>query len=291
LSGANNHPNAAYPTWLPNPAVPVTVVVGPPGNGAACFVAANAAPGEVIIDLAAIITEISGLPATADTGKWIVPALGRRNEMLAALAKASGEVAGAWLISPAPAQWQRDHWSRVLAAKIVLLDPGKAAAIEGARAEGIEVRWVHRWYSEAQDAMAGLMAPVAAPRSAGAPAGPRESAQKRGYGKGSDGRSHAVLRDQQLAREPWCRFCWDERKVKVPATVLDHIKPFKNAADEFDGKLWGDPKNHRSLCKPCHDARGAQRNRPEKPAGAGGDGRPMDPAHPWNRSKNNPPAA
>ena len=285
MSGPSNHPNAAYPDWLPMPAVPVTVIVGPPGNGAAAYAAAQAGPGEQVIDVAAIIEDISGQPASADNGKWIVPALGRRNEMLAALAKASGEVAGAWLISPAPAQWQRDFWSRVLAARIVLLDPGKAAAIEGARAEGIEVRWVHRWYSEAQDAMAGILAPSAPSRPASAAARPRESATKRGYGKGSDGRSHAVLRDQQLAREPWCRFCWEERKMKVPATVLDHIKPFRTEAGDFDGKLWGDPKNHRSLCKPCHDARGAQRNRPEKPAGAGSDGKPMDPAHPWNKGR------
>lgn len=285
MSGSSNHPNAAYPDWLPMPAVPVTVIVGPPGNGAAAHAASIAGPGVDVIDIAAIIEEISGRPASQDDGKWIVPALGRRNEMLARLAKPPEGVAGAILISPAPRQWQRDFWSRVLSARIVLLDPGKAAAIEGARAEGVEVRWVHRWYSEAQDAMAGILAPTKAPRSASGPSGPRESATKRGYGKGSDGRSHAVLRDQQLAREPWCRFCWEEREVKVPATVLDHIKPFRSPTNEFDGKLWGDPKNHRSLCKPCHDARGAQRNRPEKPAGAGGDGRPMDPAHPWNKNK------
>lgn len=285
MSGPQNHPNAAYPEWLPRPVVPVTVIVGPPGNGAARFAKLSAAPGEVIIDLSAIITEISGQHSAHADAQWVIAALGRRNEMLAGLAKPAEGVTGAWLISPAPMQWQRDFWSRVLGAKVMLIDPGKQAALVSAAAEGVATRWVHRWYSEAQDAAAGLMAPAATPRPSVAPSGPRESATKRGYGKGSDGRSHAVLRDQQLQREPWCRFCWEERQVKVPATVLDHIKPFRNAANDFDGKLWGDPKNHRSLCAPCHNARGAQRNRPEKPAGAGGDGRPMDPNHPWNRVK------
>jgi 5-methylcytosine-specific restriction enzyme A len=289
VSGPSAHPNAAYPDWLPHPAVPVTVIVGPPGNGAAGYAATRATPGEVIIDLSAIITEISGQHSAHADGQWVIAAFGRRNADLAALARPADGVTGAWLIAPAPMQWQRDFWSRVLGARIVLLDPGKQAALLGAVAEGVATKWVHRWYSEAQDAAAGLLAPsTPAPRPAasGGPQRARESASARGYGKGSDGRSHAVLRDQQLLREPWCRFCWQEHKIKTPATVLDHIKPFRTPAGDFDGKLWGDPTNHRSLCKPCHDARGAQRNRPEKPAGAGGDGRPMDPAHPWNRSKN-----
>jgi 5-methylcytosine-specific restriction protein A len=282
MAGPNDHPNAGYPAWMPHPVVPVTVVVGPPGNGAAGYAVMHAAPGEVIIDLAAIITEISGRPASEDNGQWVVAALGRRNEMLAALAK-PGDATGAWLISPAPLQWQRDFWSRVLGARIVLLDPGKQVCLANAAREGVASKWIFRWYSEAADAMAGLMAPAArgpVARPPAAPAAARESSTKRGYGS-----SHKTNRDKQLLAEPWCRFCWEERKVRVPATVLDHVTPFRQSDGSIDWKLWGDPKNWRSACKPCHDARGAQGNRLEKPAGAGGDGRPMDPAHPWNRGK------
>lgn len=280
MSSPSNHPAAAYPTWLKHPLVPLTVVLGPPGNGAAAHVASKAGPGEMVIDTADIIAEISG----GAPGDWIIQALALRNERLSALSDAvkvaKAGIIGAWLITGAPLQWQRDFWS-MRGGRLVVLDPGKQAAIAGAAAEGVQVRWVHRWYAEAADAMAGLIAP--APRLAASPAGSRPqterpSASKRGYGT-----RHNTLRDKQLLIEPHCRFCWAERGVKVPATVLDHVVPFRNAANEMDYKLWGDPKNHRSLCKPCHDARGARRDRAEKPAGAATDGRPMDPAHPWNR--------
>ncbi len=273
----NNHPAAAYPGWLPKPDCAVTVVIGPPGNGARDHVAGLASPGDVIIDLPAIIAELSGGdPAKADKA-WVIAALTRRNAALAALA-APGGTSHAWLIAGAPKAWQRRFWQDMLGAEIVLLDPGRTAAILAARDDGVEERFVHMWYSEAA-ATAGAHDIVAAP------AGDRLPASKRGYGKGSGTQSHAKARDAQLLREPWCRFCWEERKVKVPATVLDHIKPFRKADQSIDWKLWGDPANHRSLCKPCHDARGGTSRRTEKPAGAGTDGKPLDPAHPWMRNK------
>ncbi|MGI4876630.1 MAG: HNH endonuclease signature motif containing protein, partial [Janthinobacterium lividum] len=186
-----------------------------------------------------------------------------------ALAKAEGFKA-VHLVAGSPAAWQRQFWIDKLGATIVLLDPGKEHALIGARDIGIPERFVHQWYAEA--------ATSAPPRAIPATT-ERESAAKRGYGN-----EHRVVRDRQLAREPWCRFHWEEQRVKIPATVLDHIKPFRSAEGVFDGKLWGDPANHRSLCQPCHDARGATRSRAEKPPGAGADGRPLDPKHPWSKA-------
>lgn len=37
----------------------------------------------------------------------------------------------------------------------------------------------------------------------------------------------------------------------APASVVDHIIPHKGKQDP----LFRDPKNLRSLCKPCHDAK------------------------------------
>ncbi len=276
-SGAATHPGAGYPAWMPKPRCPVTVIIGPPGNGALAFAVAHARPGEVIIDLESIITEISGVPAPKAGPEWIVPALRQRNEALQVLSTPAAPDA-AWLISPAPKAWQRRFWQDVLGATIVLRDPGREAAILAARDAGVSERWVHQWYAEAE-------ATGGAHDFAAAPAGPREAASKRGYGKGEKTQSHSKMRDAQLLREPTCRFCREERGQAVPATVLDHIQPFRKASGDIDFKLWGDPKNHRSLCKPCHDARGATSRRDEKPPGAASDGRPLDPAHPWNRAK------
>lgn len=275
-----DHPAANYPSWLGRAQVPVTVIVGPPGNGARAYIDATAAAGDIIIDINAIFFDLSGLaPSDPRRADWSRAAFTRRNAALAALATARDDDAAAWVISPAPRAWQRKWWAERLGAVVQLLDPGRAAAVAGAQAEGVAEKWVHQWYAEAAGdagSVGGTGIPAARPRAGD----DRESASARGYGS-----RHRALRDKQLAREPWCRFCLQERDAREPATHLDHIIPFRRPDDSIDWKLWGDPKNHRSLCGPCHNSRGAQRNRPEKPPGAGIDGKPMDPAHPWNRAK------
>ncbi len=278
MSGPSDNPAAAYPTWLKPLRVPLTVIIGPAGNGALAFAREQAGPGELVLDIAAIVAELSNGVA----GDWTIPAFRQRNETLERMTDADraakAGITGAWLVSPSPFQWQRDFWSS-RGAMLLLRDPGKERAIAGAIAAGVPVKFVHQWYAQAADAMAGMIAPPVrqAPPRADREQEARPPSSKRGYG-----REHRVLRDEQLAREPHCRMCAEASRV-TPATVLDHIEPFHDAGGEFIPKRWGDPKNHRSLCAACHDARGARRNRPERPPGVAGDGRPQDPAHPWNR--------
>jgi 5-methylcytosine-specific restriction protein A len=271
--GPVDHAAAAYPSWLGRFAVPFTAVIGPAGNGARGWVADRAGPDDQVLDLAEILTELSGLPAHR-AGDWIVPALERRNTTLRRLTRPCADTPAAWLITPAPAKWQRVFWT-ARGATVTLVDPGLETALIGARDECVEERHVHRWY---QDANYGQPTRGGFARRGTPTAVPAATTASRGYG-----RDHGKLRDEQLAREPHCRFCWEERSQKVRAVALDHIEPFRDAEGKFDGKKWGDPANHRSLCAPCHNARGATRSRAEKPPGAGADGRPLDPAHPWNR--------
>jgi hypothetical protein len=235
----------------------------------------QAQPGDVVIALTDFIEQLSGVPAARAGSDYLIPALRARNEALEALATDPPE-GRAWVVAQSPKAWQRQFWADVLGAQVVLLDPGKTQAILQARAEGVSEKYVHQWYAEA----ASTGGPGAEYIPPAAPAGPRPSAEKRGYG-----REHRVLRDEQLAREPFCRICWEQRQVKTVATVLDHIRPFRKLDGSIDYKLWGDPKNHRSLCQPCHQSRGAQRNRGDAAGGTGSDGRPLDPAHPWSRSR------
>jgi 5-methylcytosine-specific restriction protein A len=273
MMGPSNHPAAAYPSWLGVIRCPFTVIAGPAGNGARAYIDARASDDDMVLDVAEIIAGLADCPAHRAKPEWIIPALERRNGALERLARGI-DAPAAWLISQSPMLWQRDFWVQ-RGATIVLLDPGLEAAIVAARAEGVQERWVQRWYTDAKGRQA---APRGMPTTA-----PRESAAKRGYaGDQGGGVTHAQLRDKQFARQPWCEFC-DQLGKRVRANVLDHRQPFRDAEGNFIGKLWGDPKNHRSLCTPCHDGRGATRSRAEKPPGAGVDGRPLDPAHPWSR--------
>lgn len=54
------------------------------------------------------------------------------------------------------------------------------------------------------------------------------------------------IREEHLSREPMCRHCVQQGKF-VPATVCDHIVPFKG-----DSVLFADPSNLQSLCASCH---------------------------------------
>jgi len=74
----------------------------------------------------------------------------------------------------------------------------------------------------------------------------RGTAAQRGYD--SRWRKYRI---KFLAQHPYCVECLKQGKF-VFATVVDHIKPHKG-----DKKLFWDPNNHQSLCKPCHDRKTA----------------------------------
>jgi len=75
----------------------------------------------------------------------------------------------------------------------------------------------------------------------------RSTAAERGY----DYRWQKY-RKAYLAAHPLCVECLNHDRVTA-ATVVDHIKPHRG-----DQKLFWDPKNHQSLCKPCHDSKTAR---------------------------------
>lgn len=81
----------------------------------------------------------------------------------------------------------------------------------------------------------------------------RGSARERGY----DSRWERYRR-AYLLRHPLCVECAAGAPLPggvtprgiTPATVVDHIRPHKG-----DHRLFWDPANHRSVCRPHHDAR------------------------------------
>jgi 5-methylcytosine-specific restriction endonuclease McrA len=54
------------------------------------------------------------------------------------------------------------------------------------------------------------------------------------------------IRDDQLARDPFCRMCRDEG-VATTATVCDHVEPH----DDDEAKFWAGP--FQSLCETHHN--------------------------------------
>jgi 5-methylcytosine-specific restriction enzyme A len=103
------------------------------------------------------------------------------------------------------------------------------------------------------------------------------SPEARRYRRLYNTRAWEVTRAEQLAREPFCRFCGDQGR-RVLATICDHVDPTSKARDFYAGPF-------QSLCKPHHDSA----KQAEEQRGYGGQcdasGWPTDPRHPANRAR------
>lgn len=84
------------------------------------------------------------------------------------------------------------------------------------------------------------------------------------------------LRSAQLKRKPYC-----ERSIhndRVKATTVNHRKPHRG-----DRKLFFDPANLESVCKPCHDGPIQREERRGYSPSVDAGGWPTDPKHPGNK--------
>lgn len=86
-----------------------------------------------------------------------------------------------------------------------------------------------------------------------------------------------ALRLAQLSKKPLCERCETRGRVAA-ATVVHHIQKH-----EGDQRLFFDPDNLASSCKPCHDGIEQQVERRGYSTEIGADGWPIDPNHPSNR--------
>jgi 5-methylcytosine-specific restriction enzyme A len=85
------------------------------------------------------------------------------------------------------------------------------------------------------------------------------------------------MRAVHLHEHPHCVMCL-ERGWDTPATVVDHRQPHRG-----DTRLFFDPNNLQSLCKPHHDSNKQREERHGITPGCDEDGNPVDPRHPWNQ--------
>jgi 5-methylcytosine-specific restriction protein A len=90
-------------------------------------------------------------------------------------------------------------------------------------------------------------------------------------------RKEALRRDGGRCTHPGCG---------ARGTHVDHIRPRPRADGPTPADVLG---NLTTLCRPCHSRKTAARdggfgNAPSRRSGAGEDGRPTDPRHPWVRA-------
>lgn len=83
------------------------------------------------------------------------------------------------------------------------------------------------------------------------------------------------LRASVLSGEPLCRHC-HARCIVTPATDVDHI-----SGDPSDNS----PENLQPLCHECHSRKTAADHGKNVYQGCDTDGMPLDPDHPWRRTR------
>ena len=101
---------------------------------------------------------------------------------------------------------------------------------------------------------------------------PTTSRHARGYGM-----AHDKMRKHLMRTVVTCEEC-ARKGFTVSGTVADHIVPLAK-----DGT--GERSNYQLLCQGCSDAKtlADKGQMARTKGGVGRDGRPTDPAHPWNR--------
>jgi 5-methylcytosine-specific restriction protein A len=103
---------------------------------------------------------------------------------------------------------------------------------------------------------------------------PRPSAAQRGYGE-----AWRKARAGYLKSHPHCTMC-ARMGLEVAATVVDHIK--RHGGDQA---LFWDKSNWQPLCQVHHDSTKQRDESRGYASGSDANGRPIDPAHPWNNRR------
>lgn len=102
----------------------------------------------------------------------------------------------------------------------------------------------------------------------------KEKQQANGRTPALDGAAWRKLRASVLADSPLCEHC-NKRGLLVLATDVDHID---------DDPSNNDRDNLASLCHSCHSRKTMADMGHKVNWGCDGNGMPLDPNHPWNKS-------
>lgn len=145
---------AIHPKWLLPSMVPLTIVCGPAASGKSTYVDARKGKDDIVIDLDAIASEISGEPLHAwDRARWLNAALYRRNDLLGSLSRPSKHKA-AWFIVSEPKARHRDWWVKTLRpGSVVVLETDERhclmnAMLDEARDIGRTQTIIDQWWVE-----------------------------------------------------------------------------------------------------------------------------------------------
>lgn len=110
------------PSDLKPSLIPLKIVCGPPGAGKSAYVRDHAKPGDLIICLDTILSNLSGQPEHQAPVQFLPRAIKIRNDMLRSLAMPGNTHPAAWFIVGCPDPNERKRWAAMLGAQLILMD-------------------------------------------------------------------------------------------------------------------------------------------------------------------------
>lgn len=114
--------------------IPLTIVVGAAGSGKSTYVRERVRDGDLVIDLDAIMSRLSGLPEHNTHSLWLPAALAERNTQLRGLADDHAHTR-AWFIIGAPDPIERAAWQAMLKAELVVMPTPLDVCIQRIKAD------------------------------------------------------------------------------------------------------------------------------------------------------------
>ena len=100
---------------------PVTLVCGPPGSGKTTYVREHARPGDLIVDVDALWSAVSGLDWYDKPDALLPFVLAAREALIRRLAQANS-IRHAWVITAGASSYDRDQYARRIGAHVVVLE-------------------------------------------------------------------------------------------------------------------------------------------------------------------------
>lgn len=223
----------------------VVLVCGPPGSGKTTYVRERAQRGDLILDLDALMSALSGQP-WYEAPREILPfALAARDAVLERLNHPHG-VRKVWVISSLANKADRERLRQRLNAESVMLDVPpeeclRRIAQDERRAHQLS-QWepiVYRWWREYSE--------EAPPKRRGRPPEARQFYNSAAWQKA---REAALVRDHYL-----CQPCLRRERL-TPAVAVHHIKPI-----ETHPELALVLDNLESTCLACHNKEHPEKGR------------------------------
>lgn len=143
------------------PTTPCTVVAGPPGSGKTHYVHTHRLPGDLVLDLDALFSALSGLPLYRRPAPLLPFVCEVRDALLERLSRRS-DLRHAWVITSDPKPPTLHGLASRLAARLVVLEVPAEECLRRIEAdeqrEGSRVDWkslVDAWWREREEAAAG----------------------------------------------------------------------------------------------------------------------------------------